>query len=376
MVYYERAKQLNSQANEVLSTENFEYAYRLKILAAKNALFCYDYTQDTRWIELAKILFNEAKMIKRNKKIKLIPEMPLSTKNGRNETKKLEPDFTVKPKVSLKDIGGLERSKRTLKEAIEWPLKYPELMRDYGLDYVLSGVLLYGPPGCGKTILVEGVANDMKIKLLEVNPAEITSKWFGESEKIVKSLFELARENRPCIIFIDEIDKILPKSTNSSVIPRITSVFLTEMDGIGTHDKNQIIIAMASNEPWKIKSAILRPGRCDRIIYVPSPDKDARKAIFRIHSESKRLAENVNFDLLAELTAPREGWQYSGSDIANICRTAKEDAVRRAIRGEGAPPVDINCFIQGLKLTPPSISPQILSKYSAWADKHASFIDR
>lgn len=376
MVYYERAKQTNSLANEALSDSgNFAYAYKLKILAAKNTLFCYEYTQDARWIKLSKDLFQEARKIKKKIKAKHVLEAPIQTMNRRDRFEDLEQCFIVKPRVSLKDVGGLERTKRTLQEAFEWPLKYPELMREYGLDYVLSGVLLYGPPGCGKTMLAEGIANHMKVKLLEVNPAEITSKWFGESEKLVKKLFEVGRENRPCIIFIDEIDKILPKSTSSSVMPRITSVFLTEMDGVGTHDESQMIIVMASNEPWKIKSAILRPGRCDRIIYVPPPDKEARKAIFHIYIQSKKLAENVNIDSLIELTNPREGWHYSGSDIANVCRTAKTDAIRQAIKGIGDPPVDMKYFIQALKTVPPSLSPKMLQKYDSWAKHHASYTD-
>jgi transitional endoplasmic reticulum ATPase len=354
---------------------NFAHAYRLKLLAAKDTLLCYEHTKNAIWIKLAKNLLHEARNMKKKIKVKRFTEAPISTENGKDMLKNLEQYFIVKPRVNINDIGGLERSKRTLLEALEWPLKYQELMEEYGLDHVLSGVLLYGPPGCGKTMLVEGVANYTGAKLLEVNPAEITSKWFGESEKIVKRLFEVGRENRPCIIFIDEIDKILPRSTSSSVIPRITSVFLTEMDGLGTHGENQMVIVMASNEPWKIKSAVIRPGRCDRIIYVPPPDKECRKAIFRIHSESKKLAENVDFDSLAELTAPRGGWHYSGSDIANICRTAKKDSMRRAIRGEVDPSVDMSCFIQALKTVPPSISPEVLRKHENWAKRYASYID-
>jgi len=375
MFYYEQAKKLNILANNAVSSGNFAFAYRLKIRAAKNALYCYEQTGDNRWIKLANSLFDEARSIKKRILSKTRTVSIVSENRDRNILERIEMEFVVEPKISLQDIGGLESSKRILREALEWPLKFPEKMKEYGLDYVLSGVFVYGPPGCGKTLLVEGIAKDLNIKLLEASPSAITSKWFGESEKFVKRLFQIGRENRPSIIFIDEIDKFLPQSTNSSVIPRILSVFQTEMDGLGTHDKNQMIVVMASNEPWKINRAILRPGRCDRIIYIPPPDRDTRKAIFKIHSQTRRLGDDIDVNSLSDLTAPKEEWHYSGSDIANICRTAKKQGMRKSIKREANQQVDMKCFMKALKIVRPSISPRILKKYDEWAEKHASFKD-
>lgn len=368
MVDFNRIQKLNSLANDALVSDKPYVAYKLKLRVAEEALYSYEQTRDTAWVELARELFEEAKRIRSGAKKTAELRSDL-------EGEELAPNFLVNPKVSLKDIGGLKRSKRALRESLEWPLKYKELMREYGLQHVLKGCLLYGPPGCGKTLLVEGTAHDLKTNLLEAHPSEIMSKWFGNSEKLVKKLFVQAVEKQPSIVFIDEVDKILPKSTTSSVIPRIISVFLQEMDGADTHDGRQIVVVMASNEPWRIKPSILRPGRCDRIIYIPPPDREARKEIFRIHSQSRRLVHDINFDQLADLTAPIESWHYSGSDIAEICNTAKKAALRKAINGNDDPYIGMNHFSSGLKTVKPSLSPKMLEEFEKWGGKYASFVD-
>lgn len=371
MNFYDQAQRLNHLANEAVSSGNLSLACKLKIQAAKKTLCCYEQTGDPRWIKVAGELFSEAKCLE--KKLVSVTRKENGSwhvESGINDGKQV--NFEVKPKVSLKDIGGLETSKELLLEAIEWPLKFPEKMAEYGLDYVLSGVLTYGPPGCGKTLLVEGVASDLNVRLLEASPNLLTSKWFGESEKFVKKLFDSAREKSPSMIFVDEIEKFLPQTTGSSVVPRILSCFQTEMDGLGTHRKGQLIVVMASNEPWKINHAILRPGRCDCIIYIPPPDKEARKAIFAIHSRTRRLGGDVNENTLAELTESKDGWYYSGSDIANICRTAKKHSMRIDLNGEGKQEVDMKSFVKALEVVHPSISPQDIQQFERWTERHAS----
>lgn len=368
--YYDKAIKSNSSANEAKLNGDYKLAYRLKISAAKNILNCYDQTGDKGWIKIASTLFSEALGLKN--KILSTKKVNVNFSKNQEHVEDVEVDFVVDPKISLRDIGGLEKSKNLLREAVEWPLKFPEKMKEYGLDHVLSGVLVYGPPGCGKTLIVEGIAHDLDVKLLEASPSLLTSKFFGESEKFVKKLFQKARETQPSIIFIDEIDKFLPQTTNSSVVPRILSSFQTEMDGVGTHTKGQLIVIMASNEPWKINHALLRPGRCDYIVYIPPPNEEARKAIFNIHSQTKKIGHDVNLNILAELTQPKDGYHYSGSDIANICRIAKKQSMRNNLRGEERQSVDMRCFMKALDTVHPSISPQELKRYNDWAKKYAN----
>jgi len=362
-------EKMNARANEAIIKGEYNYAYKLRLMAAEKAVLAWEQSRDVFWIELARKLFKEALKMKK-KLIKAI-----ISESWSKETSYDLQSFEITPRVSLRDIGGLSRSKKSLQEALEWPLKYEEIMKEYGLEYIMKGCLLFGPPGCGKTLLVEGMALDLGVKLLKADPSLLMSKWVGDSEKIARRLFQEAQEKAPSIVFVDEVDKILPSSTSSSVVPRLISIFLQEMDGVKSHESNQAIIVMASNEPWKIKPAILRPGRCDRIIYIPPPDWDVRKKIFQIHSRSKRAEDKLNFDLLANITAPIEGWHYSGSDIANICRTAKREAMRYEVKSGSHQIVKINHFLEAIKIVPPSISPELLERYQNWSKKHTSFID-
>jgi transitional endoplasmic reticulum ATPase len=221
------------------------------------------------------------------------------------------------PEVHWDDIGGLEDVKRELKEAVEWPLKYPELYKRLGYN-MPKGVLLYGPPGTGKTLLAKAVATESEANFISVRGPELLSKWVGESERGIREVFRKARQAAPCIIFFDELDAIAPVrglGADSMVTERVVSQLLTEMDGI--QGLSGVVVIGATNRIDMIDRALLRAGRFDKIIYVPPPDKEARRQIFKIHMRNKPIGDDVSLDALVEQT---QG--FSGADIAAVVNTA------------------------------------------------------
>ncbi len=237
-----------------------------------------------------------------------------------------------KPKVKWSDIGGLNDVKQELREVVEWPMKYKKLFKHMKVR-IPKGILLYGPPGTGKTLLAKAVATESEANFISVKGPEFLSKWVGESEKAVREVFRKARQAAPAVIFIDEIDAVAPmrgRDLSTNVTERVVSQLLTEMDGL--EELHNVIVIAATNRPDMLDRALLRPGRFDRMVYVPVPDKDARKEIFNIHLRGKPLAEDVDIDKLAEKT---EG--YTGADIEAVCNEATMLAIREYI-SEGKNP--------------------------------------
>jgi len=234
------------------------------------------------------------------------------------------------PNVCWDDIGGLENVKQALKEAVEWPLKHPEVFKRMGITPP-KGVLLTGPPGTGKTLLAKAVATESEANFISVKGPEILSKWVGESEKAIRDIFRRARTVAPAIIFFDEIDAVAPRKDmgygDSRVTERVISQLLTEMDGL--ENLRGVVVIAATNRPDLLDPALLRPGRFDRILEVPVPDKNARLQIFKIHTRNMPLAEDVNLEKLAEIT---EG--YVGADIEALCREAALTALREDMNAQ------------------------------------------
>ncbi len=249
------------------------------------------------------------------------------------------------PDIKWEDIGGLESVKEELREAIEWPLKYPELFAQMNA-IPPKGLLLYGPPGTGKTLLAKAAANESEANFISVKGPELLNKFVGESEKAIREIFRKARQASPCIIFFDEIDSVAPVrgsgSGDSNVTERVISQFLTEMDGL--EELRNVVIIAATNRPDIVDPALLRPGRFDRMLLVPPPDLEARKQIFRIHTKKTPLAEDVKTDELARKT---EG--YTGADIASICNTAVMLSIKEHI-GKAKDPEDAKKRAKGLKV--------------------------
>lgn len=250
-------------------------------------------------------------------------------KNALKEVKSsgLREIYVKVPDVHWEDIGGLETHKERLKEMIQWPLKYPKLFEYSGVRQP-KGILLYGPPGCGKTMLAKAVATESEANFLAIRGPEVLSKWVGESEKAIREIFKKARTYSPAVIFFDELDSIAPKrgsDVGTQVTERVVSQLLTEMDGIeALHD---IAVIGATNRPDLLDSALLRPGRFDRMMEVPMPDKEAREEIFKIHMEKYAKPFKGDIPKLAEELA-RESDGFTGADIESACLEASMAGMR------------------------------------------------
>src|ERR671932_32425 len=232
-----------------------------------------------------------------------------------------------KPNMGWYDIGGLQQVKEELTEAIEWPLRHANLFAEADVEPP-KGILLYGPPGTGKTMIAKAVAATSEANFISIKGPELISKWVGESEKGVREVFRKARQAAPCVVFFDELDAIAPTrggfEGDSHVTERVISQMLTELDGL--EDLKGVVVIGATNRPDIIDEALLRPGRFDRILEVPVPDKEARKQIFQIHTKKKPLGANVNIDRLVEMT---DG--MTGADIAAITNAAAMSAIKEYI---------------------------------------------
>ncbi len=263
------------------------------------------------------------------------------------------------PTVHWEDIGGLEDVKRELREAVEWPLKNPEVFKRFGIRPP-KGILLYGPPGCGKTLLARAVATESEANFITIKGPEVFSKWVGESEKAIREVFRKARMAAPAIIFFDEFDSLVPKRGmgfgDSGVTERVISQLLTEMDGIMRLE--DVVVIAATNRPDIIDPAVLRPGRFDRLIFVPAPDEKGRLEIFKIYTKNMPLAKDVSLEELAKATNG-----YSGADIEALCREAALNALRRDINAKEVTKADFDAAMEKIG---PSIRPEVVEWYKSF----------
>jgi len=240
--------------------------------------------------------------------------------------------FVEVPNVRWEDIGGLQEVKQKLIEAVEWPLKYPDLFQQANTKPP-KGILLSGPPGTGKTLVAKALANESEVNFISVKGPELMSKYIGESERGVREVFRKAKQASPCILFFDEFDSLVPErglGGDSQATERVISQFLTELDGL--EELKGVLVLSATNRKDLIDSAILRPGRFDFILEFPLPDEKARQEIFRVHTKGKPLAPDIALDVLAQET---EG--MAGSDIAAICQEASMVAIRELIKPSPKP---------------------------------------
>jgi transitional endoplasmic reticulum ATPase len=263
------------------------------------------------------------------------------------------------PTVHWDDIGGLDDVKQELKEAVEWPIKNPEMFTRLGIKPP-KGILLYGPPGCGKTLLARAVATESEANYITIKGPEVFSKWVGESEKAIREVFRKARMAAPSVIFFDEMDSLVPRRglgfSDSGVSERVISQLLTEMDGVVSLE--DIVVIAATNRPDMVDPAVLRPGRFDRLIYVPEPDEKSRTQIFKIYTKNVPLAKDVNLSQLIAMTK-----SYSGADIEALCREAAMHALRKDVNAKEVTMAD---FQDALKRTMPSVTPDMEKWYKSF----------
>ncbi len=259
----------------------------------------------------------------------IVESLRVTKEDFKAALQKIEPSamrevFVEVAEVHWDDVGGLEDVKQSLIEAVEWPLQYPEAFAAVGVRPP-RGILLYGLPGTGKTLLVRALATESNLNFISVKGPELLSKWVGESERAIREIFRKARQAAPALVFFDEIDSIVPSrgGAESNVTERVVSQFLTELDGLVL--LKDVVIVAATNRPDLLDSSMLRPGRFDRLIYIPMPDNEARKRILEIYL-SRMAASGVQAQWLADMTE-----DFSGADLEMFCREAGMLALKEHI---------------------------------------------
>jgi len=266
------------------------------------------------------------------------------------------------PNIKWEDVGGLNHAKQELKEAIEWPLKYPDSFEKIGINPP-QGILLYGPPGTGKTLLAKAVATESESNFIHIKGPSLLSMWVGKSEEGIRKVFERAKQVAPCIIFFDEIDSLAGRrgvEMGNKVTERVLNQLLAEMDGIeNLHD---VVVLGATNRPDMLDPALLRPGRFDRLISISAPNADERSEIFKVHTKKMPLTKDINIKSLAQKT---QG--YSGADIEAICREAGMLALRENINAKD---VKKKHFEAALKKFGPTITAETIKRYREMERTH------
>ena len=290
------------------------------------------------------------------------------------------------PNITWKDIGGLENVKRELQETVQYPVEHPEKFEKFGMQ-PSKGVLFYGPPGCGKTLLAKAIANECQANFVSIKGPELLTMWFGESENNVREVFDKARQASPCVLFFDELDSIARARGGGSgdaggAGDRVINQILTEIDGVGV--KKNVFVIGATNRPDILDPAIMRPGRLDQLVYIPLPDRKSRIQIFKATLRKSPLAKEVDLEILAKATNG-----FSGADITEICQRACKFAIRESIyrdiemkkEAENAnsetqleiddpvPEITKAHFLEAMKYARRSVSDSDIRKYEMFAQK-------
>lgn len=291
-----------------------------------------------------------------------LAKLQVTSKDFKDALKNVKPSamrevLVESPNVRWTDIGGLEQVKQDLKEAVEWPIKYPGSFKKIGISPP-KGILIYGPPGTGKTLLAKAVATESEANFIQIKGPSLLSMWVGKSEEGVRKIFERARQVAPCIIFFDEIDSLAGRRGrdlgSSGVTERVLNQMLAEMDGI--ENLNEIVVIGATNRPDMLDPAILRPGRFDRLVKVMPPTKEERLAILKVHTKNMPLAKEISLTTLSDKT---EG--FTGADIEAICREAGMLALRDDIE---AKEVKKKHFEQAMRKFGPSVTEHDVRVYN------------
>lgn len=269
-----------------------------------------------------------------------------------------------KPNVRFADIAGLEDVKQEIYLKMIYPFRHPDLAQRYGID-VGGGMLLYGPPGTGKTMIAKAMACELDATMFVISPAQLMSKWVGEAEQNVRKLFEAAKDEPRAVIFMDECEALVPRRRGgqSTVMQRVVPQILQELEGFDRKAGRALLFLGATNEPWQLDPAMLRPGRLDSKVYVPLPDAEARFRLFEIYLANRPLCDDVNFADLVELTRG-----YSGADLKAICAKAATRPFLESVGGGEPRNINMADLQAVIAATPPSVSTKDDEKYRAWAN--------
>ncbi|KAK3206667.1 hypothetical protein Dsin_020713 [Dipteronia sinensis] len=297
------------------------------------------------------------------------------------------------PNVRWEDIGGLDQVKRELQETVQYPVEHPEMFEKFGMS-PSRGVLFYGPPGCGKTLLAKAIAKECQANFISIKGPELLTMWFGESEANVRDVFDKARQSAPCVLFFDELDSIAVQRGSSvgdagGTADRILNQLLTEMDGLSA--KKNIFVIGATNRPDILDPALLRPGRLDQLIYIPLPDESSRLQIFKACLRRSPVSKHVDLAALAKFT---EG--FSGADITEICQRACKYAIREeverdmerqkrkhqliyeVVEEDEVSEIEVKHFTESVKYARRSVSDSDIRKYRSFAQnfqQYRGFVD-
>jgi len=269
-----------------------------------------------------------------------------------------------KPNIGFGDIAGLEDVKQEIRLKMIYPFQHPELAKKYGIG-VGGGILLYGPPGTGKTMIAKAIAHEIDAVFFLVSPAQMMSKWVGEAEQNVRKLFDAAKAETTSVIFLDETEALVPKrqSDSSTVMQRVVPQILQELEGFDRGAERALLFIGATNRPWMLDDAILRPGRLDALVYVGLPDAPARFRLLEIHFGDRPVADDVDFGTLCDRL---EG--YSGADIKAIAHQAAQRPFLEAIGGKAARPIAQADILAEIDETPPSVNPTDLARYEKFIE--------
>ncbi len=302
--------------------------------------------------DLAEHLFARAQALKGSAVIPSGGNLEGKRDSGNNDGSSISrEDVFLKetPDIGFSDIGGLEEVKEEIRKAIIYPFTHKELYQMYG-QKAGEGILLYGPPGCGKTMMAKAAAKECGAEFISVKTSTIVSKWVGASEKNIKRIFDMARQGKRSIIFFDEIDSIAGRRSESEdYAKRVVNELLAQMDGVDTASDDLLVLA-ATNEPWTIDPALRRPGRFSKLVFVPEPDTEAREAILKIHLKKRPIDDDLDIGHLASLTG-----SYSGADLAAICKEAADIPLGQALRGGEPRKITLHDFETVLGKRKPSI---------------------
>lgn len=310
-------------------------------------------------------ILNAEKLLKKAEELKdsfTEKKRDSSGKDGIETLEDMGLSVTHNTNVSFDDVAGLDKVKEAIRLKVIYPLQHREKAQEYGLG-VGGGILLYGPPGTGKTHIAKAVATEVNASFILVKSAALKDQWFGNFEKRINNMFEAASKCAPAILFIDEIDDLAPKrsSSSSSVMKRAVAELLVDMDGMGK--RSEMLIMGATNVPWDLDEAILRPGRFDELVYVGPPDHEARKKIFEINLEGINT-DYIDLDLLAEVS---EG--YSGADIAYIIRKGREILFKESVEMGIDRDLNTEDIISVIQEKPKTITKNHINRYTRFCEQ-------